>query len=419
MIQYKITPPSEFNHTINLPASKSISNRALIISALSGRKAKLQNLSNCDDTQVMINAIVRMPEVVDIKAAGTAMRFLTAYLSIMDGEYVITGTENLKKRPIAPLVDALRYLGANIEYVEQIGFPPLRICGKQLDGGDVEMPGNLSSQYISALLLVAPMLKNGLRIKLTTNLISRPYIDLTLWVMQQFGADAEWTDIDTITVLPKPYKPCICCIESDWSAASYWYEILALSNLSNNTFFLSGLVDGSKQGDSVLRYLFSLLGIKTEVEKSKDTSLMGMRITRHIQQLHRLEYDFTNCPDLAQTFVVCCALLNIPFVFTGLSSLLIKETNRIEALKKEIKKMGYVIRVQNESELSWSGEKCEPSFEPIDTYEDHRMAMAFAPAAIKFPGLRINHPEVVSKSYPHFWDDLRNVGFKIDEINYI
>ena len=165
----------------------------------------------------------------------------------------------------------------------------------------------------------------------------------------------------------------------------------------------------------MLRYLFSLLSVKTEVEEADDTHSAGMRITRHVRNLPRLEYDFVNCPDLAQTFVVCCAVLDIPFLFTGLSTLLIKETNRLEALKVEMRKLGYVIKEQNKSELVWNGERCEPSFEPIDTYEDHRMAMAFAPAAIKFPGLRINHPEVVSKSYPQFWNDLRSVGFEIEE----
>lgn len=415
MTQYKITAPSYFNHTVQLPSSKSVSNRALIIHALSGGKVQPHHLSDCDDTQVIMNAIMHMPPVIDIKAAGTAMRFLTAFLSISEGEHVLTGTERMQHRPIGPLVDALRYLGADIEYMGEDGYPPLRIHGKQLAGGDIEMPGNVSSQYVSALLMLGPVLPKGLNIKLTNGMISRPYIDLTLWVMQQFGAEVEWTDIDTIAVRPKPYAPCTYYIESDWSAASYWYEILALSTHRDNTFFLPGLLDGSKQGDSVLRYLFSLLSVKTEVEEADGTHSAGMRITRHERNLPRLEYDFVNCPDLAQTFVVCCAVLDIPFLFTGLSTLLIKETNRLEALKVEMRKLGYVIKEQNKSELVWNGERCEPSFEPIDTYEDHRMAMAFAPAAIKFPGLRINHPEVVSKSYPQFWNDLRSVGFEIEE----
>lgn len=419
MTQYEITAPSRFNHTIKLPASKSMSNRALIINALSGGKSSPENLSDCDDTQVVIDALKDMPRVIDVKAAGTAMRFLTAYLAVRGGEHVITGTERMKHRPIGPLVDALRYFGADIEYTEQEGFPPLRIQGKPLKGGYLEMPGNVSSQYISALLMIGPVLKNGLELKLTGTLASRSYIDLTLCTMQQFGAEAEWSDIDTIAVKPIPYQPHEYYIESDWSAASYWYEILALSSHRDNTFLLKGLTDGSKQGDSVARYLFSLLSVKTVVENGDHPHTDGMRITRHVRTLPKLEYDFINSPDLAQTFVVCCAVLDIPFLFTGLSSLQIKETNRIEALKTELRKLGYVLKDLNGSALFWDGEKCEPSLEPIDTYEDHRMAMAFAPAAVKFPGLRINHPEVVSKSYPHFWDDLRHAGFQVNEINAV
>lgn len=419
MTQYEITAPSRFNHTIKLPASKSMSNRALIINALSGGKSSPENLSDCDDTQVVIDALKDMPRVIDVKAAGTAMRFLTAYLAVRGGEHVITGTERMKHRPIGPLVDALRYFGADIEYTEQEGFPPLRIQGKPLKGGYLEMPGNVSSQYISALLMIGPVLKNGLELKLTGTLASRSYIDLTLCTMQQFGAEAEWSDIDTIAVKPIPYQPHEYYIESDWSAASYWYEILALSSHRDNTFLLKGLTDGSKQGDSVARYLFSLLSVKTVVENGDHPHTDGMRITRHVRTLPKLEYDFINSPDLAQTFVVCCAVLDIPFLFTGLSSLQIKETNRIEALKTELRKLGYVLKDLNGSALFWDGEKCEPSLEPIDTYEDHRMAMAFAPAAVKFPGLRINHLEVVSKSYPHFWDDLRHAGFQVNEINAV
>ena len=391
----------------------------MVINALSGGKSSPENLSDCDDTQVVIDAFRDMPRVIDVKASGTAMRFLTAYLAVCGGEHVITGTARMKNRPIGPLVDALRYLGADVEYVGREGFPPLRIKGKPLKGGCLEMPGNVSSQYISALLMIGPVLKNGLELKLTGTLASRSYIDLTLCTMQQFGAEAEWSDIDTLTVKPTPYQPHEYYIESDWSAASYWYEILALSGHRDNTFLLKGLTDGSKQGDSVARYLFSLLSVKTVVENGDHPHTDGMRITRHVRTLPKLEYDFINSPDLAQTFVVCCAVLDIPFLFTGLSSLLIKETNRIEALKTELRKLGYVIKDQNGSELFWDGEKCEPTFEPIDTYEDHRMAMAFAPAAVKFPGLRINHPEVVSKSYPHFWDDLRHAGFQIKEINAV
>ncbi len=418
-MQYILTPPRQFNSIIELPPSKSVSNRALLIHALSGEKTMLTNIAQCDDTQVLLDALQHMPYHIDIKASGSAMRFLTAYLSITEGEYIISGTKHMKHRPIGALVDALRYIGADIEYMEDEGFPPLRIRGKHLDGGRVEVPGNISSQFISALAMIGPVLKNGLHIKLTGSISSRPYIELTLWVMQQFGAEVEWSDIDAITVHPKPYQANAYHVESDWSAASYWYEILALSTHGDNTFLLKGLLDGSKQGDSVSRYLFSLLGVKTEIDTEEIVSASAIRIARSMRHLPRLEYNFVNCPDLVQTFVVCCALLGIPFLFTGVSSLLIKETNRIGALKTEMRKLGYVIKDNHKDELLWDGEKCPATFAPIDTYDDHRMAMAFAPAAIKFSGLRINHPEVVSKSYPTFWNDLRKVGFKIEEVTQI
>lgn len=415
MKQYTITAPTHFDNTVLLPASKSISNRSLIIHALSNGEVKPQNLSDCDDTQVILDAITHMPKEINVKAAGTAMRFLTAYLAVTKGEHIITGTDRMKHRPIGPLVDALKYMGADIVYLEEEGFPPLKITGKEIDGGPLEIPGNVSSQYISALLMIGPVLKNGLELTLTGTLISRPYIDLTLWTMQQLGAKAEWSDMNVVSVKPHPYQSNNWMIESDWSAASYWYETLALSGDLDNTFYLQGLLDGSKQGDSVLRYIFSLLGVKTSIENSTQQQPGGMRITRHMRTLPRLDYDFTNSPDLAQTFVVCCSVLNIPFHFTGLSSLLIKETDRIKALITEMLKLGYVIEEQNNSELIWNGLKIKPTLEPIETYEDHRMAMSFAPASIRFPGLKINHPEVVSKSYPHFWDDLKKVGFIIEE----
>ena len=411
-MQYIITAPKQLDSTIKLPASKSISNRALIIYALSGGNIIPDNISDCDDTKVIIDALKHMPDVIDIKAAGTAMRFMTAYLSATKGEHTITGTERMKHRPIKVLVDALRYLGAEITYEDKEGYPPLHIKGKTLEGGHLEVPGNVSSQYISALILIGPALTKGLELKLTDEIVSRPYIDLTLWTMREFGADAEWTDVDTITIKPKPYGNFKYFVENDWSASSYWYEIMALSSDRESKINLEGLMDGSKQGDSVVRYIFSLLGVKTIFETKQEGIPTTVTLKRNICKLPRLDYDFINSPDLAQTFVVCCALMGIKFHFTGLASLKIKETDRIEALKQELLKLGYVIKDKNDSELIWDGETCEPSFEPIDTYEDHRMAMAFAPVAMKFPEIRINDPEVVTKSYPHFWDDLKSAGFK-------
>ena len=416
MKQYRLKAPERLNQTIQLPASKSISNRALIIYALSGGRNLPENLSDCDDTEVIIDALRYMPDEINIKAAGTAMRFMTAYLSVMRGTHIITGTDRMKHRPIAILVDALRRLGANIEYVGEEGYPPLKITGKKLAGGFLEIPGNVSSQYISALLMIGPMLEEGLTLQLTGEVISRPYIDLTLWMMGEFGAEAKWSSADTITVAHKPYKGRDYYIESDWSGASYWYEMVALSNDRNAEVRLTGLMDGSMQGDSTSRYIFSLLGVKTTFETQTKGVPQMVTLKKNGRGVTKLEYDFVNAPDLAQTFVVTCAALDIPFHFKGLATLKIKETDRIEALKREMAKLGYVIHDANDSELYWDGERCEPQLElGIDTYEDHRMALAFAPFAMKQEGLIINNPQVVTKSYPKFWKDLKSTGFEIIE----
>lgn len=415
---HHITAPSQLNQTIKLPASKSISNRVLVIYALSGSKILPDNLSDCDDTEVIMAALQHNPYEIDIKAAGTAMRFMTAFLSVKDGEeHVLTGTERMKHRPIGILVDALRRLGADISYIGEEGFPPLRIRGHSLEGGLLEIPGNISSQFISALLLIGPVMRNGLTLRLTGDVISRPYIDLTLWTMREFGADAEWSDFETIVVKPVPYRQRPYYIENDWSGASYWYEMMALSRHKDDEIRLEGLMDGSKQGDSSVRYIFSLLGVKSTFETTQGGVPTTVSLRHTGRCVPRLEYDFINAPDLTQTFVVCCALLGVHFHFHGLSTLKIKETDRIEALKTEMRKLGYVIHDVNGCELIWDGERCEPSYEAgIDTYEDHRMALAFAPAAFRTGGLRINNPQVVTKSYPRFWDDLRKARFTIEEV---
>ena len=414
---HHITAPSQLNQTIKLPASKSISNRVLVIYALSGSKILPDNLSDCDDTEVIMAALQHNPYEIDIKAAGTAMRFMTAFLSVKDGEeHVLTGTERMKHRPIGILVDALRRLGADISYIGEEGFPPLRIRGHSLEGGLLEIPGNISSQFISALLLIGPVMRNGLTLRLTGDVISRPYIDLTLWTMREFGADAEWSDFETIVVKPVPYRQRPYYIENDWSGASYWYEMMALSRHKDDEIRLEGLMDGSKQGDSSVRYIFSLLGVKSTFETTQGGVPTTVSLRHTGRCVPRLEYDFINAPDLTQTFVVCCALLGVHFHFHGLSTLKIKETDRIEALKTEMRKLGYVIHDVHGCELIWDGERCEPSYEAgIDTYEDHRMALAFAPAAFRTGGLRINNPQVVTKSYPRFWDDLRKAQFTIEE----
>lgn len=408
---YKITAPSSINTTINLPASKSISNRALILHALSKETIAPQNLSNCDDTEVIINALKNMPDTIDIKAAGTAMRFMTAYLSVTPGTHTITGTDRMKHRPIGILVDALRAIGADITYEGEEGFPPLRITGKELEGGYLEIPGNVSSQYISALLMIGPRMKRGLTLRLTGEIVSRPYIDLTLHVMHEFGITIDWTDVDTIKVAQQEYHNTSYTIENDWSAASYWYEILALINDTESTVTLPGLLDGSRQGDSTVRYLYSMLGVKTGFNSQGNAVL-----TRHLRTLPRMDYNFIYQPDLAQTLIVTCAILNIPFHFTGLGNLKIKETDRVAAMITEMKKLGYVLKEGDNADMSWDGTRCKAVKNPIiDTYEDHRMAMAFAPASIILGSISIRNPEVVTKSYPNYWNDLRAAGFHITE----
>ncbi len=427
MEQYALTAPASLKATVKLPASKSISNRALIICALAGDRLANglsdtpiifpENLSDCDDTEVLVRAFKERPDTIDIKAAGTAMRFMTAFLSANEvGSHLLTGTERMKHRPIKMLVDALRQLGAQISYVGEEGFPPLQIEGAKLEGGSIEIAGNISSQFISALLMIGPVLKRGLEVRLTGEIISRPYIDLTLWTMREFGADADWTAVDTITVRPKGYTPRTYLVENDWSAASYWYEMVALSQQQDIEIRLEGLMDGSKQGDSSVRYIFSLLGVKSKFLTKTPGVPTTVIISKNGHRVSRLEYDFVNSPDLAQTFVVTCAMMDIPFHFTGLKTLKIKETDRIEALKTEMRKLGFVIRDVNDSELVWDGERCEPSAAEtpaIDTYDDHRMALAFAPVCLQRPVV-INNPHVVTKSYPQFWDHLRQFGFKIE-----
>ena len=416
MTTYEITAPDTLTADINLPASKSISNRALIIHALSGGSQLPENLSDCDDTRDVINALRDVPETIDVGAAGTAMRFMTAYLAVTEGEHTITGSERMRHRPIGVLVDALRMLGADIDYVEKEGFPPLHIQGHELLGGKLEIPGNVSSQFISALLLIGPAMKLGLSLHLTGEIVSRPYIDLTIHVMHGFGAEVDWTSPDTIEVQPKPYSDAPYLIENDWSASSYWYEMASLYPISEAHVALRGLEDSSRQGDSVVKYIFSLLGVKTTFDEPHTGKPTTVRLTRHLDSVAQLSYDFLNCPDLAQTVVATCCGLGVTFHFTGLASLRIKETDRLVALQKELRKLGFLLQIINNEELLWDGSTCEPTMEPIDTYEDHRMAMALAPLAVKFPRLRINNPEVVSKSYPDFWKDLRKASFTINNI---
>ncbi|MBK5721913.1 3-phosphoshikimate 1-carboxyvinyltransferase [Dysgonomonas sp. Marseille-P4677] len=406
-MQYKIKASGAINNIINLPASKSISNRALILNALSLSPFNIANLSDCDDTNVMVEAFKSGNSLIDVKAAGTSMRFLTAFLAITPGEWVITGTERMKERPIHLLVDALISLGARIQYLGKVGFPPLKIKGTSLNGGEIFLSGDVSSQFISALLMIAPTMSKGLTIHLEGDIISIPYIKLTLGMMAQYGVRTHW-DGRTIKIHPEEYKATHYTVESDWSAASYWYEIAALYDDSH--IELKGLFRDSMQGDSKVAELFLDLGVATEYTEN------GVVLTKTGKKTKKLFHNFVNEPDLAQTFAVTCCMMGIPFMFTGLQTLKIKETDRIEALKNELKKLGYLLYDSENSILEWNGEKCEPDPDPvIKTYEDHRMAMAFAPAAIKLDHINIAEPKVVTKSYPRFWDDLKSVGFIIEE----
>lgn len=415
-MQIEIIAPKKVRGTVVLPSSKSISNRALVINALAGNEKLPENVSDCDDTKVMIKWLGNCPDTVDIGPAGTAMRFSSALLAVTEGTHVITGSERMKNRPIGILVDALRTLGAQVEYVEKEGYPPLKITGNpDLEGGELSLPGNVSSQYISALLMIGPALKKGLKLTLTDNIVSRPYINLTLRLINDFGGDARWLDDSTIIVERQKYVIRDYFVESDWSGASYWYEIVALSD--NADIYLPGLFKKSYQGDSKVAEIFEQLGVKTEFvgDANDDMSRDGVRLTKTGNVCEQMTYDFVNQPDLAQTFVVTCCMLGVPFHFYGLQSLKIKETDRIEALKTELRKLGYVIKDANDSELMWDGERIEPEADAaIDTYEDHRMAMAFAPCAIKLGSIKINNPQVVSKSYPDYWHDLEKVDFEFE-----
>ncbi len=405
--QYNIFPPESIRTSVQLPASKSISNRAIILNALSLNLHPISNLSDCEDTTVIIDSFNSNSNVFDVKGAGTAMRFLTAFLAGMEGEWIIRGSKRMHERPIHPLVETLNALGADIDYLEKEGFPPLRIKGRPLKGGDVYLAGDISSQFISALLMIAPVMENGLTIHIEKNIISRPYIDLTLGMMKQYGVHAKWEHND-VTVKPQEYKAVELTVEADWSAASYWYEIVSL--LPGSEVKLEGLMKKSLQGDANVANLFSDLGVTTEYVAD------GI-IIRHVKKkTKKFFHDFVNEPDLAQTFAATCCFKGIPFLFSGVQSLNIKETDRVAALISELKKLGFLLREDGKGMLEWDGERCFPDKEPaIDTYDDHRMAMAFAPGAIVYKSLIINDPAVVSKSYPNFWSDLKQAGFRIEE----
>lgn len=409
-----VSASKTLNTCIVLPASKSISNRALVINALSNGSMPIENISDCDDSMVVVAALRDMPRVIDIKAAGTAMRFLTSLLATRPGEeHIITGTERMRNRPISVLVDALRALGADIGYEERAGYPPLKICGRKLKGGHLTLPGNVSSQYISSLLMIGPTLEQGLTLALEGEVISRPYIDMTLAIMRQYGARAEWVGEKEIRVEPVPYEPIPYYVESDWSAASYWYEMVALSADEEASVVLPGLFEDSLQGDAAVAKMFDPLGVETVMEQGR------VLIRKSGRTVETCEWNMLAQPDLAQTIVVTCCMKGVHFRISGLQTLRIKETDRIAALQKELLKYGFVLTAEGDDVLQWkgemSGQPVVPEHVSIDTYDDHRMAMAFAPIALVRGSVVINNPEVVSKSYPSFWEDMKSAGFNIEK----
>lgn len=405
---YTVQAGRTLNADIQLPASKSISNRALILNAMAGssREEFLHNLAVCDDTDVLNRALAFASDKIDIGAAGTSMRFLTAFLAGKDGEWEITGSERMQNRPIRLLVDALNQLGADISYLDKDGFPPLKIRGRKLKGGSIRIDGGISSQYLSALMMAAPAMENGLILTIEGELISKPYFEMTLEMMRLWGVESSW-DGQTVDIRPQTYRPHAFTIESDWSAASYWYEMLTLAE--EGSIFLKGLYRESLQGDAKVADWFESLGVHTSFEQD------GVRLTKVSATTTYFEADLTDQPDLAQTLALTCVLNTIPFKLKGLQSLKIKETDRLKALVDETSKLGFTLVASEDSILEWAGEICTMYAVPIETYDDHRMAMAFAPAALAFGIVLINNPEVVSKSYPNYWNDLREAQFYVGE----
>jgi len=407
--------------TIQLTGSKSECNRALIIEALSNGRVKVQNVSDAADT-VTLAAILKeqvgskqlavsnqLPTedsklpIVDIGPAGTAMRFLTAYFTLQDEEIILTGSARMKQRPIGILVDALRELGADIEYVEKEGFPPLKIRGGFSQKTNwVTIKGDISSQYITALLLIAAKLPLGLNLHIEGELTSRPYVEMTLAMLEQAGIRHQWND-NAISIAHQEFAETSLPVEPDWSAASYWYAIAALAD--EVELFLPGLTKYSLQGDSVITEIMANFGITSQFKDG------GVYLIKEIKPVERKIFDMKSCPDLAQTVIVVCAALGHNATFTGLETLKIKETDRVQALKNELAKFGVkLIEKGQVYKLDCSG-KFIPERIFINTYDDHRMAMAFAPLALVINEVEIEDAKVVEKSYPAFWKDLEKIGF--------
>lgn len=399
----------QISGTVQLTGSKSESNRALIIQAISGGKVTIKNLSHADDTVLLTKALQTAHQIqdgiktIDIGPAGTAMRFLTSYLNLLEGDFVLTGTTRMQQRPIGVLVDALHSIGADIQYTQHEGYPPLRISGPSLQSQRrVKIKGDISSQYISSLLLIASALKEGLMLDIEGELTSLPYVTMTLDMLAEAGISHVWHE-NSIQIAAQQAKESTLYIEPDWSAASYWYAMVALSE--SGSIRLPGLKKNSLQGDIAIAEIMTHFGVKTTFEAT------GIYLEKAAIQSDKKLFDFKSCPDLAQTVVVVASALKRDVSFTGLETLKIKETDRIAALQNEISKYGARLEEDGINYHLHSQHVADPGSITIKTYEDHRMAMAFAPLALVFQHIDIEEPQVVEKSYPTFWDDLQNQGF--------
>lgn len=390
---------------ITLAGSKSISNRVLIIQALCKTPFAISKLANAQDTQTMQALLSNAQEVYDVGPAGTTFRFLTAYLALQEGTQILTGSERMKNRPIGILADALNELGAEIEYMGREGYPPLKIHPPKNIGqtNQLSIAAGVSSQYISALLMIAPTLPNGLNLTLEGKIVSRPYIQMTLNIMAYFGIDYQWDD-QTISIRPQPYQARDFVVEADWSAASYYYTLAAFSDKLD--LQLNGLFEESVQGDAVIAKMMTHFGIQS------DFNAKGVRLTKKHHTIDDFKYNFLQCPDIAQTLAVICGGLGVKGHFLGLETLKIKETDRVNALYQELAKVGVDFIEQPDQSCIVSGKAAQP-IEKLSfaTYEDHRMAMAFAPLAVLLEEFEVEEPLVVGKSYPDFWKDLEKLGF--------
>ena len=395
------------NGKIKITGSKSETNRLLFLQSLFPN-FKIQNKSNSDDSSIMQAALKSTSDFIDINHAGTAMRFLTSYFSQLEGrEVILTGSERMQQRPIKILVDALRSLGASIEYEKKQGYPPLRIKGKKLNGGTISLPADISSQYISSLIMLGAVLKAGIELNLKGTITSMPYINMTLDLLKRLGIKTEFKGHRILVKNTSKSKNTIQVVESDWSSASYFFSIAALSDKAK--IYLSNYKSNSLQGDSILRIIYKQLGVNSYFEGN---NLILEK--ENISSPKSIKWDLSNAPDIAQTIAVSCYGLGVACDLEGLHTLKIKETDRLVALDTELSKLGAKISVTDKSLHLASDQDFQEGI-TISTYNDHRMAMAFAPLALKIP-LSVKKAEVVSKSYPSFWEDLNSLNFKIDKI---